>query len=100
MGDHRLSPAYDLLNTQIHVEDDVFALDGLMPQNLAQGSISNQFLILAEKVGLTAKQYNTIMETMLSDPNEVQNLIRASFLDEKAKRQYIQTYQTRLKKIK
>ena len=67
-----------------------------MPKNLAQRSISNQFLALAEKVGLTAKQYNSIMETILSDPNEVQNLIRASFLDERVKRQYVHNNLIRL----
>ncbi|WP_245760457.1 HipA domain-containing protein [Salegentibacter flavus] len=32
MGDHWLSPAYDLLNTRIHVDDSDFALEeGLLP---------------------------------------------------------------------
>jgi serine/threonine-protein kinase HipA len=50
MGDYRLSPAYDLLNSRIHVDDKDFALDdGLLPGNLAQGRISSQFSKLAEK---------------------------------------------------
>lgn len=41
MGDYCLSPAYDLLNSRIHIEDRDFALeDGLLPRNLAQGKIS------------------------------------------------------------
>ena len=35
LGDFRLSPAYDLLNTRIHVSDSEFALeDGLLPKAL------------------------------------------------------------------
>ena len=46
LGDHRLSPAYDLLNTRIHVEDSDFALeDGLLPKHLAQTTTANQFKI-------------------------------------------------------
>lgn len=32
-GDYRLSPAYDLLNSRIHIDDKDFALeDGLLPK--------------------------------------------------------------------
>lgn len=59
MGDYRLSPAYDLLNSRIHVEDSDFALeDGLLPRNLTQGKVSKQFAILAEKVGVNEKMFN------------------------------------------
>jgi serine/threonine-protein kinase HipA len=35
MGDFRLSPAYDLLNSRLHVNDSDFALeDGLLPPQL------------------------------------------------------------------
>ena len=38
LGDYKLSPAYDLLNSRIHIEDSDFALqDGLLPGNLSQG---------------------------------------------------------------
>ncbi|QQS50531.1 MAG: HipA domain-containing protein [Bacteroidota bacterium] len=48
MGDFRLSPAYDLLNSRIHIEDKDFALDdGLLPRNLAQGKIKHQFEVLS-----------------------------------------------------
>ncbi|MDZ4203632.1 MAG: HipA domain-containing protein, partial [Bacteroidales bacterium] len=56
MGDYRLSPAYDLLNSRIHIEDKDFALeDGLFPGNLAQGKIGSQFAILAEQAGIIEK---------------------------------------------
>lgn len=50
MGDYRLSPAYDLLDSRIHAEDRDFALDdGLLPRNITPGKISRQFNLLAEK---------------------------------------------------
>ncbi len=56
MGDYRLSPAYDLLNSRIHISDNDFALnDGLLPRKLGQGKISKQFLILDEKAGIVEK---------------------------------------------
>jgi serine/threonine-protein kinase HipA len=56
MEDYRLSPAYDLLNSRIHIEDKDFALDdSLLPRDLAQGKISRQFAILAGKAGISKK---------------------------------------------
>lgn len=100
MGDHRLSPAYDLLNTRIHIEDSDFALDGsVLPAHLAQTNVSGQFKVLAEQVGLSLKQFNTIMASMLNGSDQVAILTKASFLDEKTKRNYLQAYQARLKKL-
>jgi len=100
MGDHRLSPAYDLLNTRIHIEDSDFALDsGLLPANLAQTHVAGQFKVLAEQVGLSSKQFNTIMASMLNGSDQVDTLTMASFLDDKTKRNYLQAYKTRLKKL-
>jgi serine/threonine-protein kinase HipA len=100
MGDFRLSPAYDLLNSRIHIEDKDFALDdGLLPRNLAQGKIRQQFLILAENAGLSDKQAMDIFNIIISRSELVENLITASFLNESTKRNYWQAYQTRLKRL-
>jgi serine/threonine-protein kinase HipA len=100
MGDFRLSPAYDLLNSRIHIEDKDFALeDGLLPRNLAQGKIRQQFLILAENAGLSEKQATDTFNLLISRSELVENLIAASFLNESTKRNYWQAYQTRLKRL-
>jgi serine/threonine-protein kinase HipA len=101
MGDFKLSPAYDLLNSRIHIEDNDFALeDGLLPKNLAQGKIFSQFRILSEKAGINEKVYGDILNTMLNQTDLVEKLTFSSFLDEKTQRNYFQSYQTRLKKLK
>jgi len=81
MGDYRLSPAYDLLNSRIHTEDKDFALDdGLLPANLAQGNISFQFKKLSEEAKISEKLFNLLMTLMISKSDEVEKLIATSFL--------------------
>jgi serine/threonine-protein kinase HipA len=100
MGDFRLSPAYDLLNSRIHIEDKEFALDnGLLPRNLGHGKISRQFAILAEQAGISRKNFNDIMALMLSNSDKVEKLTTASFLNDTTKRNYLQSYQDRLKQL-
>lgn len=100
MGDFRLSPAYDLLNSRVHIDDSDFALeDGLLPRNLAQGSISHQFQILSEYAGVQAVTFEKAKQLMLSKSNEVERLIENSFLDERTKRSYWQAYLGKLKQL-
>ena len=101
MGDFKLSPAYDLLNSKIHIEDKDFALeDGLLPKRLTQGKVLSQFRILSEKAGINEKVYDDILNKMLNQADLVEKLIVSSFLDEKTQRNYFQSYQTRLKKLR
>ena len=100
MGDYRLSPAYDLLNSRIHIEDSDFALDGgLLPKKLANGNIKVQFTILAEQAGISRLPVNDIFQSLTSKSDKVMEMIDASFLNDRSKRNYLQAYQTRLKKI-
>lgn len=56
MGDFKLSPAYDLLNSKIHIDDRGFALeDGLLPKSMAHDKIISQFNILSEKARVKAQ---------------------------------------------
>ncbi len=100
MGDYRLSPAYDLLNSRIHVEDRDFALDdGLLPGNLAQGKIKMQFAKLAEEAEISEKIFNDILTLMLSKSNNVEKLVSASFLSDSTKSNYWQCYNGRLNQL-
>ena len=100
MGDYRLSPAYDLLNSRIHLADSVFALEeGLLPKNLAKGKIREQFYILGEQALMSESQVNGIFELLTSASKKVAELIEASFLNERTKQNYLQAYQARLNKL-
>jgi serine/threonine-protein kinase HipA len=100
-GDFKLSPAYDLLNSRIHIDDKDFALDeGLIPARMGQGNVAKQFRLLAEHAGIPEKQTNAMMALMVSKTEQVTNLIDASFLKDRIKRSYLQTYQLKLKKLR
>jgi len=100
MGDYRLSPAYDLLNSRIHIEDKDFALDdGLLPKNLSQGKVREQFYKLAELAELKESQVTAMFALLTSQQDKVTELIQASYLNDHTKRNYLQAYQARLKRI-
>lgn len=100
LGDFRLSPAYDLLNTRMHIEDSDFALeDGLLPKNMSTGKVIDQFYLIADKAELSERQVNEILAKMLTNQEKIAGLIEASFLSDSAKRNYLQAYQTRHKKL-
>jgi len=99
-GDYRLSPAYDLLNSRIHIDDKDFALeDGLLPKNLNQGKIGSKFVKLAEKAEISEKIFQDIMTLMASKSDLVKKMVAASFLNETTKRNYVQLYQHRLNQL-
>jgi serine/threonine-protein kinase HipA len=100
MGDYRLSPAYDLLNSRIHIDDKDFALDdGLLPRNLAHGKIRSQFAKLAEIAKISEKIFYDIMTLMVSKSDIVEQLAKASYLNDSTKRNYLQLYNGRLKQL-
>ena len=100
-GDFKLSPAYDLLNSRIHIDDKDFALDeGLIPARMGQGNVAKQFLMLADYAGIPEKQKNDIMALMVSKTEQITNLTDASFLKDRIKRSYLQGYQLKLKKLR
>ena len=100
LGDYRLSPSYDLLNSRIHIEDKDFALDdGLLPRHLGQGKISQQFATFAEQTGISPKIFENIKVLLCNKSEIVEKMVAASFLNDTTKRNYLQAYQARLKQL-
>jgi serine/threonine-protein kinase HipA len=100
MGDSRLSPAYDLLNSRIHIEDKNFALDdGLLPRNLSKGIIREQFITLAGLAQISDNISGRILQFMTSKSDFVQKMVAASYLNDATKRNYWQAYQGRLNQL-
>jgi serine/threonine-protein kinase HipA len=100
MGDYRLSPAYDLLNSRIHIQDRDFALDdGLLPPAMAKGKLMHQFSVLADQAGISQASLDGIRQVMISGSEKVQELVFASYLDESIKRNYWQSYQGRMRQL-
>jgi len=100
-GDFKLSPAYDLLNTKIHIEDADFALkEGILPKSISKGKVIDQLIVLGEKAEMTEKSITKVIQNLTSKEDLVADLIKRSYLSEKLKRNYLQGYQRRLKKLK
>jgi serine/threonine-protein kinase HipA len=100
LGDFKLSPAYDLLNSKIHIEDRDFAFEGgLLPIDKSEGKVTEQFFKLAELAGISKKQYEKVFKSMTTNQEKVLSLIELSYLDKKTKKNYAQWYHTKLKKL-
>lgn len=103
-GDYILSPAYDLMNTSIHIDDGDFALqDGLIPKSEYSDTYTNSghpckddFITFGKRIGVLPKKLHSIIELFATEQPQVLQLIERSFLDEKVKRMYRQSYLERL----
>jgi serine/threonine-protein kinase HipA len=99
-GDFKLSPAYDLLNSHMHIDDREFALsEGLLRPQDAKGKIKTQFIKLGQMAGIPQKQIDKIINEMTSHTDQVKDMIKRSYLSDRFKRHYEQAYLTRLKKL-
>jgi len=100
-GDFVLSPAYDLLNTEMHQAEIDFALNGgLYPKSHYQGKLIFQFQQLGKLASIPEKMVERILAQMFTNSPKIEQLIRRSFLDESAQKNYYQAYQGRLKRLK
>lgn len=109
-GDYILSPAYDLMDTRIHIEDDgFFALDNELFKewywsdcrinNSDHHPCKEDFICFARKIGINEKRIIKILDPFLAKQKNVEVLLKKSFLDEDTKSQYIAHYNDRLKML-
>ncbi|MBM6865375.1 HipA domain-containing protein [Bacteroides caecigallinarum] len=103
-GDYVLTPAYDLMNTSIHVNDEDFALQGgLIPKNDYSDVYSqtnhpckDDFITFGTRIGVLQSKLTSIINLFSTEQPKVYELIENSFLDDKVKRMYKQSYIERL----
>ena len=106
-GDYVLSPAYDLLNTKIHVDDTDFALDGGLFSDGFQSEAMKKsnhpglqdFQELARRFEMNEKRRNKILNSFLQIQPMVEDLTRRSFLNEKTKHAFLLHYQTKRNQV-
>lgn len=98
-GDYRLAPAYDLINTLIHLPGDtIFALrKGLYNGWTDRYVTGKDFLELATRIGINSKVAERELERFCADYSLIDSLIDRSFLAEDIKEQYRGIYKVRLK---
>lgn len=99
-GDYMLSPAYDLINTQLHIpSDSIFALKkGLYPGwNPEFGVSGKDFLTFGKAIGLEEDIARKELERFCADYAEIDRLVGNSFLCDDLKKKYLDLYHGRLK---
>ncbi|MBI1768388.1 MAG: HipA domain-containing protein [Bacteroidetes bacterium] len=102
-GDYILSPAYDLVNTRIHVDDTDFALskklfaDGFQSQTWKKTShaAAADFIELGRRIGISETRSKILLQPFLEWQASVESLIARSFLNEAEKRGYLLHYKTK-----
>jgi len=102
-GDYLLSPAYDLVNTRLHVDDTDFALNkGLFadgyksPQFKKKGHPSAaDFTEFARRIGVATGRVEKLLRPFTEKHHVVETLISRSFLTEANKKGYLRMYHTR-----
>jgi serine/threonine-protein kinase HipA len=106
-GDYALSPAYDLVNTRIHINDTNFALDnGLFKDDFESEEMKKyghagvqDFHEFAKRLNISEKRRDKLLEPFLARQKNVEIFIHRSFLHDQTKQLYLLHYQTRRKRI-
>lgn len=107
-GDFRLAPAYDLLNTHLHVDDSDFALSrGLFREGeksdffkfngKANGRSFEEF---GKRIGVREKRVTEILADFTAQYPLTEQLIEASFLLSGTKKTYLAEYRARRNRLK
>lgn len=106
-GDFRLAPAYDLLNTHLHVDDTDFALsrglfsEGATSQFLTyNGKVNGKsFIEFGKRIGIKPKRVEQIVTQFTAHHPLIEQLIEASFLLPSTKKTYLMEYRQRKNRL-
>lgn len=107
-GDFRLAPAYDLLNTHLHVDDSDFALsrglfrEGDKSEFLKFNGKANgrSFEEFGKRIGVNEKRVVEILTQFTTQYPLTEQLIEASFLLPDTKKTYLAEYRQRRNRLK
>lgn len=102
--DYRLAPAYDLLNTSLHVNGDDFGLDGGLSANMFRSDgydrtghpCRKDFEEFASLIGIVPVRAARILDRFMAIPEETLSLLKSSFLPEKLQRHYLRIVKERV----
>lgn len=105
-GDYVLSPAYDLINTRLHIKDSEMALsDGLFKEYETESYQANGFFAYDDfyefglKIGMSEKRVIKKMAVFCKKQESVEKLVKQSFLVVENQELYYQFYLKRLKAL-
>lgn len=95
-GEYFLAPAYDLINTRIHLESSDLGLKGGLADDIEPSDVLYKtghlcrldFQRFADRIGLPRIRACRVMDMFMIIPEKVEVMIGRSFLNEKMKRNY------------
>lgn len=102
--EYRLAPAYDLLNTSLHVHGDDFGLYGGLSLNMFRSDEYDRtghpcradFDQFASLIGIVPVRSAKILDRYMTVPEETLSLLHESFLPEKMQRSYLRIVKERV----
>lgn len=102
--DYRLAPAYDLLNTSLHVQGNDFGLDGGLSANMFRSDEYDRtghpcradFEQFAALIGIVPVRAAKLLDRYMAVPEETLSLIHHSWLPEKMQRYYLRIVKERV----
>ena len=102
--DYRLAPAYDLMNTSLHVLGDDLGLDGGLSPNIEKSDVyiktghpcRRDFERFGERIGLVASRVDRILDKYMLLPKSAVALVGRSYLSIKMKRYYLRIVNERI----
>lgn len=105
--DFRLAPAYDLLNTSLHLDGDDFGLDKGLSSDIEKSDIFDRtahpcrldFERFGLKIGLLPGRISRILNKYTRLPESSAQLVENSFLSEKMKRNYLRIVNERISRF-
>ena len=102
--DYRLAPAYELLNTCLHVSSDDFGLDGGLSRAIDKSDTyvasghpcRTDFELFGERIGIVKSRAGKILDRYMELPIAAEALVGRSFLNDKMKRYYLRIIRERI----
>jgi serine/threonine-protein kinase HipA len=102
-----LAPAYDLLCTRLHINDEDFALKNQLFENDMESAAYqthghhtyHDFYDFGIKIGLAIVRLKRILNNFLQHKEQIEKLVQASYLNAELKEKYLYCYNDRLRKL-
>ena len=102
--DYRLAPAYDLLNTSLHVQGDDFGLDGGLSAKMFRSDeydrtghpCCSDFEQFASLIGIVPLRAAKLLDRYMAVPEETLSLLHDSYLPVKLQRTYLRIVKERV----
>lgn len=105
-GDYTLTPAYDLINTNLHLSNEADTAlelfnDGYMTENYKAGSkyTRDDFILLGFRLGIKESRVIKILDKYKGGKDKIEILVNNSFLKDELKEKYLNILANRRDRI-